>query len=210
MDNTTGHCIVSEETLAKEAGCSRETVSRNLKRGFDEQGLGKWLRRKKARNRQGHWYYGYEGVIPEPCAYSAQGTAIPRAHPINPCADKAHSGVRKTHSNYLENYLELGTGGWEQKVADLLKDSEATTLRWLTDSAVLLKGVDPRHLDPALVASAIRQQPTLGKAWVAQVNAGRHPSRPEARRKVLRRKPRHKRPDRSVQDTERGRKEGGV
>lgn len=64
MDDETGQCHQSYETIAREAGFSPDTVQRQLSKAFKSQALNGWLTREKKPTKAGHWFYAYQGYIP--------------------------------------------------------------------------------------------------------------------------------------------------
>jgi len=64
MDDETGQCHRSHETIAREAGFSPDTVQRQLSKAFKSQALNGWLTREKKATKAGHWFYVYQGYIP--------------------------------------------------------------------------------------------------------------------------------------------------
>ena len=112
MDNKTGEAVVSEEKLAKGAGCQRETVSRNLKQARENLELDRWLTRQSRKSRGGYRYYVYQGIIPAEievllCDSRAQGGAEPCDSDANPCDFRTETYVSDNHTYYRDNYLEL-------------------------------------------------------------------------------------------------------
>ena len=109
MDNETGNATVSHEDLARGAKCERETVSRQLTRGYADLGLGRWLARQRRTSRKGYKYYVYRGIIPPEveAVLRERESRGPREDQSEPRDYHYESHVTESHTNYLFNYLEL-------------------------------------------------------------------------------------------------------